>query len=468
MKDGWENFKIVATGRWSVSFIGFLIILPFGFLVSVERELSFNPEGDFYQAFLIASAGYLVTFLYVFIIQATLLKRRVLKAVPIMRCILFWYSAGLVLGASTSAYAKFAFGRDLEILERTVMPIVYTGTSLALTAYFLGTLGRLKEENRAFRNLESILLSDTKELTLSEGESYRNATTVYTALVRPEVKKISEVLSELEGKETDARLRGLIEKLQDQSKELLHLLDERISAQLAKQSAPLDSWNIRNKEVSLMSELFPRIISVRISFLVIALGTVTGQFPRNGFQGVVAGLIGALLISVGLFILSKFYKKQLVQGRAWLRIFFFLLAFLMQTLWTFLQPHVGFKLNDPYNPLYSGAKTIYGVYIASIIASLIVMNAEQKQFNFERNRDLLLEFDRRSDQMAVNNAGILQIRFGTLLGKLGSVTLAINLLEKSGGDGQGSLDIETILIDAAEILNDSIVILMSPDDASSK
>ena len=80
----------------------------------------------------------------------------------------------MLLGLSTTAYATVAFGVSGNILERVAMPTFYTGVALALTAYFLGTIGRLREENKAFDNLESLLLKDTKELNLSEEENYQN------------------------------------------------------------------------------------------------------------------------------------------------------------------------------------------------------------------------------------------------------------------------------------------------------
>jgi len=468
MRHGWDNFKLVATGRWSVSFIGFLITVPFGLLVSVERELTFNPDGDLYQAFLIACAGYFVTFLYVFTVQATFLKEKLQKAAPILRCIFIWYSAGVVLGVSTAAYAKFAFASEWMIVERTLMPMIYMGVALALTAYFLGTIGRLREENRAFNNLESLLLSDSKGLTLSEDESYQNATTVYATLVRPEVKKISTVLYTLEDNVVYAHLRSQVTKLQDQCQGLKRIIDNRISLQLSTVSDPEDSWKLRDNQVSLFSEILPRRISVRISFFVIALGAITGQFPRNGLVGVAAGLTGAVFIGFGLFVLSRLYKKAVVQSHALLRFFFFFLAFATQVLWTFLQPYVGFDLNDPYNPFYSGAKTIYGVYVASIIASLIVMNAEQKGIHFERNRRLLGEFERRTSEIEVSEERMLEIRYGTLLGKLGSVSLAMNLLATSEEIGHRSLDIEAVLSEASELLNESILILEGAVDVSAQ
>jgi hypothetical protein len=94
------------------------------------------------------------------------------------------------------------------------------------------------------------------------------------------------------------------------------------------------------------------------------------------------------------------------------------------------------------------------------------MNAEQKDIHFERSRKLLAEFDRRTSEKEVSDERMLEIRYGTLLGKLGSVSLAMNLLETSEEIGQRSLDIEAVLREASDLLDESISILESMTDVS--
>jgi hypothetical protein len=96
------------------------------------------------------------------------------------------------------------------------------------------------------------------------------------------------------------------------------------------------------------------------------------------------------------------------------------------------------------------------------------MNAEQKGIHFERNRKLLAEFERRTSEIEVSEERMLEIRYGTLLGKLGSVSLAMNLLETSEEIGQRSLDIEAVLSEASELLDESILILEGMADVSAQ
>jgi hypothetical protein len=68
--------------------------------------------------------------------------------------------------------------------------------------------------------------------------------------------------------------------------------------------------------------------------------------------------------------------------------------------------------------------------------------------------------------MEVSEERILELRYGTLLGKLGSVSLAMNLLETSEEIGQRTLDIEAVLREASELLDESISILKVMTDVS--
>lgn len=459
MRGGWENFKLVATGRWAVSFIGFGITMPFGVLISIERELTLNQAGDFNQAFLTVSSGYFITMLYLFILQSTILKKRSQRAVPVFICILSWYSSGAVLGFSTALYAKLAFESDWQIFQRMVAPFFFTGTALALTAYYLGTIGRLREEAIAFDTLEAMVMTDSQNLEFSVNENHKNISALFKTLVRPGVLNIINSLSEIQKSGRLNNLTTELDKIKEQSLKLIRTLDQGGTSQSSEKYEFPDSSRLKNYENSLISVIFPRLISVRISVYVMALGATVGQFPRNGIQGVAAGLTGSVLIGCGLFILSRFYRMSTVQSHGGLRFSFFFLAFIFQVIWTYMQPIVGFNLENPYNPWYSAAKTIYGVYVASIIASLIVINAERKNLYAERVNNLSRELEQKGIELKDLGKKVLEVRYGTLLGKIGSISLAINLLSSIKDAGQTSIDILKVLQQASDLLSDSLALL---------
>ena len=73
MKFALQRFRYAATGRWAVSIRTYTpIVMPFGFLTSIEREQSFNRT-SITQAAVIAVGGELACALYLFIMQTVLL-----------------------------------------------------------------------------------------------------------------------------------------------------------------------------------------------------------------------------------------------------------------------------------------------------------------------------------------------------------------------------------------------------------
>jgi hypothetical protein len=64
------RFRYAATGRWAVSIRTYTpIVMPFGFLTSIEREQSFNNT-SISQAVVIAVGGELACALYISVMQS--------------------------------------------------------------------------------------------------------------------------------------------------------------------------------------------------------------------------------------------------------------------------------------------------------------------------------------------------------------------------------------------------------------
>jgi len=90
-----QRFKYAATGRWAVSIRTYLLIFPFGYLVSVERELLLN-QVSLSKAAGIALAGELASFLHLFLAQEIFLSRRREELQSVWRCFFVWITTGLV------------------------------------------------------------------------------------------------------------------------------------------------------------------------------------------------------------------------------------------------------------------------------------------------------------------------------------------------------------------------------------
>jgi hypothetical protein len=184
---------------------------------------------------------------------------------------------------------------------------------------------------------------------------------------------------------------------------------------------------IGNNQVSYWSAVIPKIISIRLTTVFYSLGVFSGQFPRNGIEGVFAGMLGLIPLLVVLLPLSQIIKR-VKQGRFALFVGTFLSAYLVSYLYNVAQPLIGFSLELPYQPWYSALKTIYGVYFASVIASLIVEVSDRHESASRRGlatRESVNQLFRRSTAL---EKAIYEGQYGALQGKISGVTMALHLI----------------------------------------
>jgi hypothetical protein len=188
--------------------------------------------------------------------------------------------------------------------------------------------------------------------------------------------------------------------------------------------------------------------------LAIGFGAFVGQFPRNGMEGVTAGGIGTVILGLALFGLARVAKGKRFGNFPLFIPFSYLTVFLVQVLWTSMQSTVGFDLNNPYNPFYSGLKTVYGVFLASLISELITSTTDDLGDSRVRNNEINDQISQLSrDQKALQNT-LLEARYGEIQGKISGVVMAIRLLQSDSGSierqSQLVMDAQKLLVQAIE------------------
>ena len=446
-----QSFRFAATGRWAVSIRTYLLIFPFGYLVSVERELIFN-EVTQARAAMIALTGELAGFLYLYLAQNLLLKERAMSLQPIWRCVFVWASTGVVRGLGVGLYAHWAFGYDLELIKRIPPAFGYTTTVMTLAAFYFGYIDRKKTELKAINSLDLLLAQDEVGLLAEHREQRLEAQRVLERDLLPQVQSlqsgIERALEKSEGSDSTANLNVLYEQ------------SVKISQELERERNLLSGAAEKPSEftpsgVSYWSAVTPKILSVRLTFILYSLGVVTGQFPRNGLEGVKAGLLGlvpflALLIPFSQLIKKSKLPRSLLFGSA------FGLTFATSYFYNLSHVSLGFDLTYPYIPWYSALKTVYGLYLASVIASLLVEVSRTRETATEQSlqsHEKIQNLADRSDAMA---RSIFEGRFGTLQGKISGVTMALHLI---GSETMGKISNERkveLLKDANKLLGQSL------------
>ena len=448
-----QRFRFAATGRWAVSLRTYLLIFPFGFLVTTERELIFNNV-TLSRAALIALSGELASFLYLFITQYLVLGNRENELQPIWKCCLVWVTTGFVRGLTVSVYANWAFNYDFELVRRVVPATSYTTVVMALAALYFGSIDRRRTELRALQSLGQVLTQEEKGLSKEDSRFRVQAQEVLHKEILPQVQALKRgvevALPKYSGEESGKELS----KLYNQSLQIAHSINTQLQVLQTENQGP----SVRSEEPTIINyrkALLPQIMSVRLTVVFFSLGAISGQLSRNGLEGVAAGLLGIFPLLLVVIPVSQLIKR-VHKNKLPLFLFGFASAYAVSYGYNLLQPDLGFDLAHPYAPWYSAAKTIYGLYFASVIASLLVDSGRKRELASEFGTKAKEAVERLEKGNQLIEQSIQVGRYGTLQGKLSGVTMALHLLGSPSMEDISSDRKLELLKNANQMLGDSL------------
>lgn len=431
----------------------YLLIFPFGYLVTTERELIYNSV-SLSRAALIALAGELASFLYLFIAQAVVLGDRKNQLQPLWRCFFVWFTTGVIRGFFVAAYANWAFGYDWELLRRVPAATSYTTVVMALAALYFGSIDRRRTEHRALQSLGQFLSQEEKGLLEEDARHRAQAQEVLQGELLPQVRSLRSGIEKALQESDQGSVEETLRELYKQSVRIANELEaqRQVMEKGASKKSPIDA---SPSTISYWAALLPQIMSVRITVIFFSLGAISGQLSRNGLQGVLAGLLGLIPLLLVIVPISQLIKRR-KSNKGVLFIVGFTATYVASYVYNMLQPSLGFELTHPYAPWYSAAKTVYGLYFASVIASLLVDSGDKRS----KATEIGAEAKENVEQLVVRNYALERAtyigRFGTLQGKISGVTMALHLL---GSQNMGAISTERkfdLLANANQLLGESL------------
>jgi len=451
VKDALERFRVTVTGRWAVSIRIYVLTVPFAFAINLERENILNP-GNFTRSIAICLAGEFASYLYLFIAQATLLRHRRERLQRLSTCAFVWFSTGTVKGIFLIIYAIWAYGYEADFLARTILPTLFAGISGALLAFYFGTIDRRRIESKALNSLDDFLAIDQGLGIENNVKARMESIHILRETLMPLLEKLENTISGISRENT--KNNEQITSLAQQSKKLAEAIEFQSNAiSLSKAKKP--TKRILAREISFFSGLIPTVISVRVTLIVVVLGMTTGQMTRNGVLGVASGLVGAAVLGLVLISLRMYSKKLAGRKLTYLVMASFPIVFLTQFIYVSNLSRIGFDLENPYIPWYSAIKTIYGFYIACIIASLVVDTSTEYLRLSNESDELRRSITRLDHDQEVLTDHIFATRFGTIQGKITGVTMALHLALNNSSGTLGSEKFDEILAGARKLLSDA-------------
>ena len=453
MREALERFRVAATGRWAVSIRVYVLSVPFAMMVNTERENMLNP-GNFSRSFSICIAGELASYLYLFVAQATLLKHRRERPQGILKCAFVWFSTGTVKGIFFIIYAHWAYGYELDISTRMVLPTVFAGVAAALLAFYFGSIDRQRTEAKALSSLDQLLYVDQGLMVAADAQARNEVVSLLNSTLVPQIKQLRNLTSSFSA--TDTKADESLALLGLQSRELGEALDVQATA-IARGRANQTLMKGPYEDISLLSGFLPKVISVRLTFLIIIVGMTVGQLTRNGMPGVASGIVGAFLIAGVAWVLRSISKK--LQGNAFRAVVIaaYPIVFLVQTLYVANLSLTGIDLRNPYMPWYSALKTVYGFYLASVVASLLVDTNDYRKSLSTENKVISENLEQLDHDREKLIQQVFSARFGTIQGKISGVILALQLLSSGNSISSNPQRREEFLLDAQKLLDEALV-----------
>ena len=332
----------------------------------------------------------------------------------------------------------FDFEPDLAV--RTILPTVFTGVSSAILAFYFGTIDKRRIENNALAALDAYLLEDKESLFSRDGKARMEAITTLKNSLEPEIERLQNIASGMNQEISEMKNRDALRKILRLASEIEVRIDKEVMNADAK---------------PIYFGLEPKVISVRLTAIAITLGMFAGQITRNGPRGVASGALGVIFLTLIVFILRRISKKLTGSDLRKLIIISYPVVFIIQMVYVNNISPLFFDLTNPYMPWYSAMKTVYGYYLASVIAGLLIENTEKLSVARIAHTQLTEEISELNrDQILLNNH-IMLTRFGTIKGKIAGVSMALNLMLDTSPGSEKLNTKNALLVNAIGLLSEA-------------
>ena len=300
--------------------------------------------------------------------------------------------------------------------------------------------------------MDDFLAVDQGLKIANDAKARMNVIRVLQETLIPQIAKLENTLSSTSP--VSAETKTLFTSLSRQSKQLVDTIEFQSKA-IARSRAKMPKARRSSREISLFQGFIPQVISVRLTLIVVVLGMVAGQITRNGVLGVASGLVGAAILGVVIFSLRMFSKKLRGKKLTFLVIVSFPIVFLTQLIYVANLSRIGFNLENPYIPVYSAMKTVYGFYLACIVASLVIDTSDELKYAAVEHENMRLSLANLDLEHEVLANHLFATRFGTIQGKITGVTMALQIVTNQPLKTLSTEKIEEILSGAVKLLSDA-------------
>jgi len=455
VREQFQHFRLVVTGRAAVSMPSMILYLPVSFIFAIEREFALVQE-SLNDQIRIVLAGEFTAFLFLHLCALTLLKNRRHRAQNLYLCIAVWAMTGLVRGYFAEFYATSVLNYDSHWENRIFLSIIFSTLGLGLAAYTFGYIYELETKKSVLRSLNNFISVDSKSLNSNQISMKEEAIRTLQKTLIPKVIQLQTLSAGLMRVETSATLALSLQSLEEQAKRLAYQMRVNLDNLESLPNPRSNSMSRKFKSTKFPVSFWPSKLSVKLSLSFLSVGGAIVQYGRNSTPGILAALLSTLLVGTVLFAFERVLKKQTTINAHFIYILTYLVVFGVQFFYsTSLMPQI-FDLTEEFNPWYSALKVTFAVFLASFFLSFIeadsvLLKAMSEEISISREN--LRSNTGTNNLLSSLNTSTKQ---GALQGKISGVILALNMISEDEDSNKSSMNPVLVINNATKLLTDSI------------
>ena len=455
MREQFQHFRLVVTGRAAVSMPSMILYLPVSFIFAIEREFALTP-GSLNDQIRIVLAGEFTSFLFLHLCALTLLKSRTHRAQNLYLCLAVWASTGLIRGYFYELYATSVLNYDSNWANRIFLSLIFSTLGLGLAAYTFGYIYELETKKSVLRSLNNFISVDSKSLNSNQISMKEEAILTLQKTLIPKVIQLQTLSAGLKKVETSATLALSLQSLEEQAKRLAYQMRVNLDNLESLPNPRSNSMSRKFKSTKFPISFWPSRLSVKLSLSFLSVGGAIVQYGRNSTPGIFAALLSALLVGTVLFAFERVLKKQTTTNSQFIYILTYLVVFGVQFSYSSnLMPQI-FDLNEEFSPWYSALKVTFAVFLASFFLSFIeadseLLKAMSKEISISREN--LRSNSGTNELLSSLNTSTNR---GALQGKISGVILALNMISEDEDSNKTSMNPVLVINNATKLLTDSI------------
>jgi signal transduction histidine kinase len=436
------------TGRWALSFKGWLYLTILGILGTKSRTYALLDITQL-ESFLLAISVHLLNApLYYFFAQK-LLKKRFTEPLSLLSVLASFLLFMLTISISEIIITIYVFDQTAYLGPQLFAPLFPSLFGFIASSYLLAEFDQNRKDIQRLAFAKSTLEKTAQE---SQDQIVAERSQLISAIqdsVFYQLDALKKQFSLLGSNPRRGEIERLANELEEYSANTIRSLSHEIAEDVSKKN-PIDrlsfvgSLNIKKS----VNDYHP-YISFKLAILGMIIIGGNHEASLSGYKGFLLQLAAALILSPILFLgkiaTRKYSPNNLYVGFASYLLTIFLSGYVLTALVSsdFIK---NLEIRNEYSPIVYSARTLSGIIMASLIVTIVEARRNTLNNLVAMNEKLQVEIDWMDNRSSELRKELASILHGPLQGRIAGIAMALrlNAEEEDLSDEEKSKKLEDI------------------------